>query len=117
ANLKSAVLFGDPSKSGVYVVRIKFAPGAKVMPHWHPDEVRTATVLSGTYYFAVGEQWAERVPIARARLRASGLSRHASRNKIFVWLSRSITRCTRSTLTASKSSAEGVSSFASTGKR
>jgi quercetin dioxygenase-like cupin family protein len=59
ANLKSAVLYGDPTKSGVYVVRIKFAPGAKVMPHWHPDEVRTATVLSGTYYFAVGEQWDE----------------------------------------------------------
>jgi quercetin dioxygenase-like cupin family protein len=58
-NLQSAVLFGDPSKPGVYVVRIKYAPGAKVMPHWHPDEVRTATVLSGTYYFAVGERWDE----------------------------------------------------------
>jgi quercetin dioxygenase-like cupin family protein len=58
-SLQSAVLYGDPSKPGVYVVRIKYAPGAKVMPHWHPDEVRTATVLSGTYYFAVGEQWDE----------------------------------------------------------
>ena len=59
SNLQSAVLFGDPSKAGVYVVRIKYAAGAKVMPHWHPDEVRTATVLSGTYYFAVGERWDE----------------------------------------------------------
>jgi quercetin dioxygenase-like cupin family protein len=58
-NLQSAVLFGDPSKPGVYVIRIKYAAGAKVMPHWHPDEVRSATVLSGTYYFAVGEQWDE----------------------------------------------------------
>jgi quercetin dioxygenase-like cupin family protein len=52
-------LFGDSSKPGLYVDRIKFAPGMKVMPHWHPDSVRTVLVLSGTFYFAVGEQWDE----------------------------------------------------------
>ena len=29
------------------------------MPHWHPDTVRTVLVMSGTFYFAVGEQWDE----------------------------------------------------------
>ena len=29
------------------------------MPHWHPDAVRTVLVMSGTFYFAVGEQWDE----------------------------------------------------------
>jgi hypothetical protein len=24
------------------------------MPHWHPDEWRTAVVLSGTLYFGIG---------------------------------------------------------------
>jgi quercetin dioxygenase-like cupin family protein len=52
-------LFGDPSKPGLYVDRIKFLPGTKVMPHWHPDSVRTVLVLSGTFYFAVGEEWDE----------------------------------------------------------
>jgi quercetin dioxygenase-like cupin family protein len=52
-------IFGDSSKPGLYVDRIKFAPGMKVMPHWHPDSVRTVLVLSGTFYFAVGEQWDE----------------------------------------------------------
>src|SRR5256885_141065 len=52
-------LFGDPSKPGLYVDRIKFMPGMKVMPHWHPDAVRTVLVMSGTFYFAVGEQWDE----------------------------------------------------------
>src|SRR5215831_12051103 len=52
-------LFGDSSRPGLYVDRIKFAPGMKVMPHWHPDSVRTVLVLSGTFYFAVGEQWDE----------------------------------------------------------
>jgi quercetin dioxygenase-like cupin family protein len=41
-------LFGD-----------KFLPGMKVMPHWHPDTVRTVLVMSGTFYFAVGDQWDE----------------------------------------------------------
>ena len=52
-----ATLFGDSSQPGLYVDRIKFMPGMKVMPHWHPDTVRTVLVMSGTFYFAVGEQW------------------------------------------------------------
>src|SRR5216683_1251258 len=52
-----ATLFGDSSQPGLYVDRIKFMPGMKVMPHWHPDSVRTVLVMSGTFYFAVGEQW------------------------------------------------------------
>jgi quercetin dioxygenase-like cupin family protein len=56
---QTAVLYGDPTKPGVYVQRVKFPPGTKVMPHWHPDEWRTAVVLSGTLYFGVGEQWDE----------------------------------------------------------
>src|SRR5262245_52998462 len=51
-----AVLYGDPTKPGVYVTRIKLTAGLKVPPHWHPDEWRTAVVLSGTLYFGVGEQ-------------------------------------------------------------
>ena len=41
-------LFGDSSQPGLYVDRIKFLPGMKVMPHWHPDTVRTVLVMSGT---------------------------------------------------------------------
>jgi hypothetical protein len=52
-------LFGDSSQPGLYVDRIRFLPGMKVMPHWHPDTVRTVLVMSGT--FAVGEQWDERM--------------------------------------------------------
>jgi hypothetical protein len=32
---------------------------SRLCPHWHPDEWRTAVVLSGTLYFGVGEQWDE----------------------------------------------------------
>lgn len=56
---QTAVLYGDPTKAGVYVSRVKLASGLKIMPHWHPDEWRTAVVLSGTLYFGLGEQWDE----------------------------------------------------------
>jgi len=52
-------LYSDSSQPGLYVDRIRFLPGMKVMPHWHPDTVRTVLVMSGTFYFAVGEQWDE----------------------------------------------------------
>lgn len=54
-----AVLFGDPSKPGVYVVRVRVPSGLKLMPHWHPDEVRTVVVLSGTFLHGYGERWDE----------------------------------------------------------
>lgn len=56
---QTAVLYGDPTKAGVYVTRFKFAPGVKVMPHWHTEEVRAAVVLSGTLYYGLGETWDE----------------------------------------------------------
>jgi quercetin dioxygenase-like cupin family protein len=43
----------------VFVTRVRFSPGWKDPPHWHPDEVRTVVVLSGTFYFASGEEWDE----------------------------------------------------------
>ena len=42
---QTAVLYGDPTKPGLFVTRIKFSAGWKDMPHWHPDEVRTVVVL------------------------------------------------------------------------
>jgi quercetin dioxygenase-like cupin family protein len=55
-----AVLFGDPTKPGVYVTRVKIPTGLKLPPHWHPDEVRTVVVLSGTLLHGYGEQWDEK---------------------------------------------------------
>ena len=54
-----AVVYEDPTKAGIYVQRVRFAPGFKIMPHWHPDEVRTVVVLSGTLHFAYGDKWDE----------------------------------------------------------
>ena len=56
---ETAVTFGDPTKPGPYVLRVKFPAGFKLMPHIHSDEWRTGVVLSGNYYFGIGEQWDE----------------------------------------------------------
>jgi hypothetical protein len=54
-----AVLFGDPRQSGLYVTRVKIPAGLKLVPHWHPDEVRTVVVLSGTLLHGYGDRWDE----------------------------------------------------------
>ncbi len=54
-----ATLFGDPAKPGIFVQRVKFPAGIKITPHYHPDEPRTVVILSGTLYFALGDQWDE----------------------------------------------------------
>jgi quercetin dioxygenase-like cupin family protein len=59
AALKTATLYGDPAKPGVFVQRFKFPAGLKLMPHYHPDTPRTVAVLSGTLYYSLGEVWDE----------------------------------------------------------
>jgi quercetin dioxygenase-like cupin family protein len=56
---QTVVLYGDPTKPGLFVTRVKFSAGWKDQPHWHPEEVRTVAVLSGTFYFGRGETWDE----------------------------------------------------------
>jgi quercetin dioxygenase-like cupin family protein len=54
-----AVLYGNPDKPGMYVVRLRFPAGLKIPPHTHPEGTRTLTVLSGTLYFGFGETFDE----------------------------------------------------------
>jgi quercetin dioxygenase-like cupin family protein len=51
-----AILVGDPSKPGPYVVRVKLPGGAKLMPHSHPED-RIYTVMSGVFYIGLGDQF------------------------------------------------------------
>src|SRR5262245_42959827 len=53
---ESAVLFGDPSKPGPYVVRLKWLPGNMSRPHFHPND-RFFVVLSGTWWMGTGEKF------------------------------------------------------------
>lgn len=53
--VQSVVLFGDPSKKGLFVMRLKFPKGYKLPPHFHPvDEL--VTIVSGLSKFGMGEK-------------------------------------------------------------
>jgi quercetin dioxygenase-like cupin family protein len=51
-----AVLVGDPTKPGPYVVRVKLPSGVKLMPHTHPED-RIYTVISGVFYIGLGDSF------------------------------------------------------------
>ena len=53
-----AILVGDPTKSGPYVIRVKLPGGVKLMPHKHPED-RIYTVLSGVFYIGIGDVFDE----------------------------------------------------------
>ena len=53
----NAVLVGDPSKPGLYVVLNKWKAGNHFSkPHFHPND-RFITVLSGTWWVGSGPKW------------------------------------------------------------
>ena len=54
--VRTAVVTGDPSKPGLYVVLTKWLPGNMSRPHWHPND-RFITVLSGTWWVGTGEKF------------------------------------------------------------
>jgi quercetin dioxygenase-like cupin family protein len=54
---KLAVLYGDPHKEGLFVIRVKLPANYRIAPHSHPtDEV--VTVLSGTFLVGMGDKLA-----------------------------------------------------------
>jgi quercetin dioxygenase-like cupin family protein len=51
---EAAVLYGDPSKDGLFAMRLKFPKGYKIAPHTHPKP-EVLTVISGTFRLGMGE--------------------------------------------------------------
>ena len=52
-----SVVSGDPSKEGLYVVRLKMPAGYKINPHFHPTD-ENVTVISGTFQLGMGDTFA-----------------------------------------------------------
>lgn len=52
--VQQAILLGDPEKTGLYVIRVKFPPYVMDVPHWHPN-ARYVTVMEGTRYTGTGD--------------------------------------------------------------
>jgi quercetin dioxygenase-like cupin family protein len=53
AGIQTTVLLGDPTKPGLYTIRLSIPPNTKIQAHTHRDD-RSAIVMSGTWYFGYG---------------------------------------------------------------
>jgi hypothetical protein len=53
---ENAVLFGDPTKPGPYVMRLRWLPGNMSRPHFHPND-RFFVVIEGTWWVGAGEKY------------------------------------------------------------
>ncbi|MBZ5605606.1 MAG: cupin domain-containing protein [Acidobacteriia bacterium] len=56
ASVDTAVLAGDPTKPGIYVILVKWHPHKMSRPHFHPND-RYITVLSGTWWVGTGSTY------------------------------------------------------------
>jgi hypothetical protein len=56
SGVNQAILHGDPTKPGLYVVLNRFKPGNFSRPHFHPND-RFITVVKGTWWIATGNKF------------------------------------------------------------
>jgi quercetin dioxygenase-like cupin family protein len=55
AGAQLAVISGDPSKEGPFVMRLKMPAGYKVPAHYHP-QYENVTVLTGEFHVGMGDK-------------------------------------------------------------
>ena len=53
AGINTTVLLGDPTKPGLYSIRLSIPANTTIQAHTHRDN-RSAIVMSGTWYFGYG---------------------------------------------------------------
>jgi quercetin dioxygenase-like cupin family protein len=78
-----AVLSGDPSKDGLYVVRLKLPAGYKIAAHNHPT-TEMVTVISGDFHIGMGDKLDEQ---KTTLLTAGGYAEAPAKMNHFAWAS------------------------------
>ncbi|WP_245275942.1 cupin domain-containing protein [Mesorhizobium sp. LSJC255A00] len=77
AGADMAVIAGDPSKDGIYVLRLKLPAGYRIAAHNHPTS-EYVTVISGNFHIGMGDKLDETKGI---ELTAGGLRRSPTGNE------------------------------------
>src|SRR6266446_6554134 len=54
SGIQTTVLLGDPTKPGLYTIRLSIPANTTIDAHTHRDN-RSAIVMSGTWYFGYGK--------------------------------------------------------------
>jgi uncharacterized RmlC-like cupin family protein len=81
AGAQMAVLSGDPSKAGVFVIRLKMPAGYKIPAHHHSTN-EFVTVISGDFSLGMGDKLDE---TKSAHLMAEGFAEAPARMNHFAW--------------------------------
>src|SRR5882724_1991229 len=55
-SIQAAVLDGDPTQPGWFIVRLRMPDGTQIRPHWHSKDEHV-TVLSGHFGVGMGDIW------------------------------------------------------------
>jgi quercetin dioxygenase-like cupin family protein len=76
-----AVVKGDPTKEGMYVVRLKVPAGFQIPAHTHPND-ENVTVLSGSFNIGTGDKLDEKKGML---IRAGGYSYVAKGMTHYAW--------------------------------
>ena len=76
-----AVLSGDPTKDGLYVVRLKLPAGYKVAAHNHPTN-EMLTVISGNFHLGMGDKLDEKKGMV---LTAGGFAEAPAKMNHYAW--------------------------------
>lgn len=76
-----AVIKGDPTKEGMYVVRLKVPAGFRIAAHTHPND-ENVTVLSGTFNIGSGDRLDEK---SGELVKAGGYSYVAKGMRHYAW--------------------------------
>jgi Domain of unknown function (DUF4437) len=53
---RMAILEGDPTRTGMFTMRLMLPDGFKVRPHWH-SQIEHVTIISGVLHFGTGEKF------------------------------------------------------------
>lgn len=53
---KAAVIEGDPTKAGLFTMRLMFPAGYSIAPHYH-GQIEHVTVISGKLFLGMGEKF------------------------------------------------------------
>jgi anti-sigma factor ChrR (cupin superfamily) len=81
AGAQLTVLAGDPSKEGMYVIRLKLPANYKIAAHQH-SMAEYITVLSGTFHFGMGDK----LDMEKgAALQAGGFVENPAKMNHYVW--------------------------------
>jgi quercetin dioxygenase-like cupin family protein len=75
SGMSQVVVAGDPGKPGIYVIRIRFAPGQMSRPHFH-DQDRYVTVIKGTWWVALGPESDTFDPSKTVPMKAGSFVKH-----------------------------------------